>query len=188
MSDTLPRSRRTIAVFGASMSAPGDGYYDEGLRCGELLARAGFAVATGGYGGTMEAVSKGAGEAGGEVIGVTAPAVFPDRVRANEHVTTETRSRSLIERIGELTGSTDGAIVLWGSLGTAAELLVAWNLAYVAPHSGLVPKPVVAVGEPWTSLVPHLEETLGVEGGLVTVVNDVEHGVAAIVEQLDTQG
>ena len=80
------------------MSAPGDGYYDEGLRCGELLARAGFAVATGGYGGTMEAVSRGAKDAGGEVIGVTAPTVFPDRVRANEHVTTETRSPCCAQR------------------------------------------------------------------------------------------
>jgi uncharacterized protein (TIGR00725 family) len=180
--------RRTIAVFGASMSAPGDGYYDEGVRCGALLARAGFAVATGGYGGTMEAVSKGAREAGGQVIGVTAPGVFPDRARPNEHVTAETRSRSLIERIDELTGSTDGAIVLWGSLGTAAELLVAWNLAYVAPHSGLVPKPVVVVGDPWASLVPHLEETLGVEPGLVTIVGDVEHAVSAIEQHFGSQG
>lgn len=179
--------RQTIAVFGASLSAPGDGYYDEGLRCGTLLAEAGFAVATGGYGGTMEAVSKGASEAGGEVIGVTAPSVFPHRVRANEHVTTETRSQSLMERIGELTDASDGAIVLWGSLGTAAELLVAWNLAYVAPHSGLVPKPVVAVGEPWVSLVPLLEETLGIEGGLVRVVNDVDHAVAIVAEELRAQ-
>lgn len=187
MPESTIRPRRTIAVFGASLSAPGDGYYDEGLRCGTLLAEAGFAVATGGYGGTMEAVSKGAREAGGEVIGVTAPGVFPDRARPNEHVTAETRSRSLIERIDELTGSTDGAIVLWGSLGTAAELLVAWNLAYVAPHSGLAPKPVVVVGEPWASLVPHLEETLGVEPGLVTIAGDVDHAVSMISERLDGQ-
>lgn len=187
MPDSPSAPTHTIAVFGASLSAPGDGYYDEGLRCGALLARAGFAVATGGYGGTMEAVSKGASDAGGVVIGVTAPGVFPNRVRPNEHVTTETRSRSLIERIGELTGTTDGSIVLWGSLGTAAELLMAWNLAYVAPFSGRTPKPVVTVGEPWMSLVPHLEETLGIEAGLVTVVDDVEHAVAVLSEELRAQ-
>ena len=176
--------RRTIAVFGASMSAPGDGYYEEGLRCGELLAKAGFAVATGGYGGTMEAVSKGAREAGGAVIGVTAPDVFPSRLRANEHVTTETRSRSLMERIDELTGSSDGAIVLWGSLGTAAELMMAWTLAYVAPQSGLIPKPLITVGEPWATLVPHLEEVLAVPGGLVSVVEDVDTAVALMRDRL----
>lgn len=175
---------KVVAVFGASMSAPGDGYYDEGLVCGRLLAEAGFAVATGGYGGTMEAVSKGASEAGGEVIGVTAPGVFPERGRPNEHVTTETRSQSLMERIGELTGSSDGAIVLWGSLGTAAELLMAWNLAYVAPFSGRTPKPIVAVGEPWVSLVPHLEETLGIERGLVEVVDDVRTAVELLLADL----
>lgn len=184
MAEPTITPRRTIAVFGASMSAPGDGYYEEGLRCGELLARAGFAVATGGYGGTMEAVSKGAREAGGDVIGVTAPDVFPGRVRANEHVTTETRSRSLMERIDELTGNSDGAIVLWGSLGTAAELMMAWTLAYVAPQSGLTAKPVITVGEPWSTLVPHLEEVLAVPGGLVSVVNDVDHAVALLVERL----
>ncbi len=185
--DPMPeplRARRTIAVFGASMSAPGDGYYEEGRECGRLLAEAGFAVATGGYGGTMEAVSQGATQAGGEAIGVTVPGVFPNRKGPNTHVTTETRSRSLVARIDELTRSTDGSIVLWGSLGTATELLVAWNLAFVAPFSGLRPKPVIAVGEPWVSLVPYLVETLGTDGDLVTVVHDVEDAVALLIDRL----
>ncbi len=50
------RASRSVAVFGASQSRPGDGHYEEAVRCGELLARAGLTVATGGYGGTMEAV------------------------------------------------------------------------------------------------------------------------------------
>lgn len=178
-------ARRTIAVFGASMSAPGDGYYEEGRECGRLLAEAGFAVATGGYGGTMEAVSQGAREVGGEAIGVTVPDVFPDRKGPNTHITTETRSRSLVARIDELTRSTEGSIVLWGSLGTATELLVAWNLAFVAPFSGLRPKPVIAVGAPWVSLVPYLEETLGIDGALVTVVHDVKDAVRILIDRLE---
>ena len=175
---------RSIAVFGASGSRPGDGHYEEAVRCGELIARAGFTVATGGYGGTMEGVSMGASSAGGEVIGVTAPDVFTTRSGANRHVTIETRATTLTERIGYLVDGTAGALALWGSLGTTTELLVAWNLAYVAPFAARERKPVVAVGEPWLTLVPHLEATLATESGLVHVTTNVEDAVAHIVSSL----
>ena len=169
--------KRTIAVFGASRSLPGDPHFEEAALCGELLALAGFTVATGGYAGAMEAVSQGARLAGGHVIGVTAPGVFPGRVGANEHVVEERRAVSLVARIGQLIEETDGAIALWGSLGTATELLVAWNIAFVAPFSGEARKPVVAVGEPWTSIVPHLEESLETDPGIVTVTDNVTDAV-----------
>jgi uncharacterized protein (TIGR00725 family) len=176
---------RVIAVFGASRSTPGDPHYAEGEHCGRLLAEAGFTVATGGYGGTMEAASKGAREAGGRVVGVTAPSVFPARSGPNAHLTSETRADTLMERIAVLVEGSDGAIALWGSLGTACELLVAWNLSYVAPLSGVARKPIIAVGDPWRLLVPRLEVLLETERGLVTVVEDVRSAVdrlAALVE------
>jgi uncharacterized protein (TIGR00725 family) len=168
---------RTIAVFGASKSHQGDPHYEEGRQCGRLLAGAGFTVVTGGYGGTMEAVSRGAREMGGRVVGVTAPDVFPARSGPNDHLTTETRAASLMERIAELVEGSDGAITLWGSLGTACELIVAWNLAYVAPLSRRRRKPIIAVGDPWRSIVPSLEEALDTERGLVTIVDDVRTAV-----------
>ena len=174
----------TIAVFGASRSVEGDGHYEEAIRCGHLLAEAGFAVATGGYSGAMEAVSLGAKEAGGHVVGVTAPSVFPDRARANNHLSTETQAASLIERIGLLANGSEGSIALWGSLGTAAELIVAWNLAYVAPFSNADPKPIIAVGEPWMSLIPHLETELATIPDLVTVVDDVDTAVQEMTRRL----
>ena len=175
----------TIAVFGASSSRPGDGHYEAAVRCGRLLAEAGFGVATGGYAGTMEAVSLGAKRAGGHVVGVTAPTVFPDRVQANIHVTVETPAASLVQRIGILAEDTSGSIARWGSLGTAAELIVAWNLAYVAPLADLVPKPIVAVGEPWTSLVPHLESELKTTPRLVSIVSSVDEAVAEMIRRLE---
>ena len=175
---------RTIAVFGASRSLQGDPHFGEAVLCGKLLAQAGFTVATGGYGGAMEAVSQGAKAAGGHVVGVTAPDVFPSRVGANEHVMEERKAASLITRIGILADDADGAIALWGSLGTATELLVAWNLAFVAPFSGGNRKPVVAVGEPWTSIVPKLEESLETDTGIVTVTQNVSEAVQHIIAVL----
>lgn len=174
----------TVAVFGASGSSPGDEYYVEGERCGRLLAEAGFAVATGGYGGTMEAVSAGASSVGGTVVGVTAPSVFPDRSGGNRHLTVERSAESLVQRIADLAENTAASIALWGSLGTATELLVAWNLAYVAPFSGSRVKPVIAVGDPWRSLIPVLGRDLRTDASLVEVVDDVDAAVRKVSVRL----
>jgi hypothetical protein len=90
-----------------------------------------------------------------------------------------------VERIGILAEATSGSIALWGSLGTAAELIVVWNLAHVAPFADLIPKPIVAVGEPWTSLVPHLESELGTTPRLVSIVSTVDEAVAEMIRRLE---
>jgi hypothetical protein len=171
---------KVVAVFGASSPRPGEPSYDVGVRCGKLLAEAGYAVATGGYAGLMEAVSLGARQAGGRVIGVTVPDVFPHRSGGNEHLTEEMCAATLLERIHEMVEASIASIALPGSLGTATELLVAWNLAYVARFANAEPKPVIAVGNQWQHLVPLLTEELDTDGSLVTLVDTVGEAVAAI--------
>ena len=173
-------SRPVITVFGASRSRPGDGHYEAGERCGRLLAEAGFSVATGGYGGLMEAVSRGAQAAGGAAVGVTAPSVFPDRPGANAFVTEELRAASLVERIHQLTELSVASIALHGSLGTLTELVVAWNVAFVARLGETSPKPVVAVGPQWRSVVEALAAAVDTDGSLVTCVDTVDEAVAAV--------
>ncbi len=63
-----------IAVYGSARPAAGEALYEDARRLGALLAQQGHTVMTGGYCGMMEAVSRGAAEAGGSTIGVTAPA------------------------------------------------------------------------------------------------------------------
>jgi predicted Rossmann-fold nucleotide-binding protein len=77
-----------------------------------------------------------------------------------------------------------GSIALPGSLGTATELLVAWNLAFVARFTDDVPKPVITVGERWARIVPRLAEELTTDGGLVTTVLTVDAAVAALIDQI----
>lgn len=173
-----------VAVFGASASEPGDGHYEAGLLCGRLLADAGFGVATGGYGGLMEAVSAGAGEGGAEVIGVTAPTVFQDRTGANAFVTEERRAGSLTERVHELIDVAVASIALHGSIGTLTELTMAWNLAFVARYGGERAKPVVAVGPRWRHLVATLAAELDTDPGIVTCVDDVHGAVAEVRRRL----
>src|SRR5215472_12098630 len=90
---------RTITVFGSSRPEDGQADYAEARELGRALATAGFAVCTGGYGGVMEAVSRGASESGGRVLAVTA-SFF--RSRANRWVEEETRVDTWQERLFEL--------------------------------------------------------------------------------------
>lgn len=177
--------QRVVAVIGASATDPEDPDYLDGVRLGRLLAGAGYAVASGGYGGLMEAVSVGAAESGGRVIGVTAPSVFPRRAGVNAFVTDERPAATIPERIQDLLSISDAVVALPGSLGTLTELVLAWNIALVAPFSAREPVPIVAVGRIWAELVPLLTEKLATNGDLVQCVASVDEAAAIVAGHLD---
>src|SRR5215813_4987164 len=99
-----------ISVFGGSQPKEGDTAYAEAQELGRLLAQHGRTVLTGGYIGTMEAVSRGASEAGGHVIGVTCEEIENWRkVAPNRWVKEERRKKTLIERMQALINGSDAA-------------------------------------------------------------------------------
>jgi len=175
-----------IAVFGSSVVRPGEAAYESARECGRLLAEAGYAVATGGYGGAMEACSRGAADAGGRVIGVTAPAAFPGRPGANHWVRVEIPAPTLTERIHLMLNGSAACIALDGSIGTLTELLMAWNLAFVAGLSGRPARPVVAVGPTWAAVVAYLAAVIHSDPAGVTLVPDVGAAVAEVGRRVPT--
>ena len=122
---------KKVTVFGSSKCEPGDNDYNTAYRMGQLLGESGFSVATGGYQGSMEAVSKGASESGVEVTGCTTPNLFLDREGGNQYINNEIKSTNLSNRIGDLVGYSNIIIVLPGTIGTLTELLVAWNQEFI---------------------------------------------------------
>jgi hypothetical protein len=142
-------------------------------------------VVTGGYGGTMEAVSLGAAGAGGRVIGVTAPTLFPNRDGANPYVDELIEASSLAQRIDMMIGKADATLSLAGSLGTATELLMAWNINHIRRRSGHRLLPSAAVGEPWKKVADALVLLIGAEIDGIYWANGVDDGVEWIVGQLD---
>src|SRR5215831_8779225 len=94
-------SRPLIAVFGSSTAKPTDPAYQLALALGRAIGRAGADVMTGGYGGTMEACSRGTHEAGGSVVGVTVE-LFEKRGPVNPFVTERVHTADLFERLRHL--------------------------------------------------------------------------------------
>ena len=147
-----------VTIFGGSNPQPGSAAYTEALELGSLLAKAGHSVLTGGYIGTMEAVSRGANEAGGHVIGVTCDEIECWRaVRANAWVQEERRFKTLEQRLSELVHACDAAIALPGGPGTLTEIALTWNLMIVA---SIPPKPLILLGAGWKSVMESFYQSL----------------------------
>jgi len=136
-----------ISVFGSSRPLPGSEAYADARFLGGLLATAGFTIATGGYEGTMAAVSEGAAAAGGRVIGVTSERIEKNRgVRPNKWLSHEIKYKTLAERQLHLVRHNQGIIVLPGGIGTLAEFALAWSFVQVNEIS---PRPIVLLGRNW---------------------------------------
>ena len=177
-----------IAVFGSSATTPGSERWGEAESVGRRLAEAGFGVVTGGYAGTMEAASKGAAEAGGRVVGVVAPDLFKDRFGSNRFVSEEVSESTLAARIDKLTALASGTIVLPGSIGTAAELVVAWNMNHIARLAGVARLPTVAVGPELANVCQTLVTQLGANPVDVHCVDTGEEAVDWMLSQPEIHG
>jgi uncharacterized protein (TIGR00730 family) len=148
-----------VSVFGGAQPKSGSVAYQQAYELGRLLAEAGHAILSGGYVGTMEAVSKGASEAGGHVIGVTCDEIERWRgSKANPWVKEERHFATMQERLNELVRACDAAIALPGGPGTLTEISLTWNLMIVdvIPH-----KPLILVGAGWRAVFTEMFRSLG---------------------------
>lgn len=146
------KTEKIITVFGSSRPTEGDVEYEEARELGRSLARRGLAVCTGGYGGVMEGVSRGAKDEGGTTYGVTAE--FFQRT-ANEWVDTEVRVKTWEERLFELIRLADGYAVCKGGTGTLVELAVVWEMLN---KSVMLGKPIAVVGDFWQPILDRVRE------------------------------
>jgi len=145
---------KTVCIFGS--------YKDlskkekaEIVRLGKLLAENGATVISGGFGGTMEDISRGAKSAGGSTIGVTwYKWEKPIYNKANAFIDKEIVAETLFERIDIMLKKADAFIVLPGGTGTLLEL------SAVLEHlnKGLInPKPIIMLGDFWKPVLTCLK-------------------------------
>ena len=122
---------KTIAVIGARECNAKISRTAE--EVGELLAKGGYTIICGGLGGVMEAVCRGAKEAGGHTIGIL-PGSDPED--ANRYIDTAIATGMGINRNLIIIRSASGVIALNGGFGTLSELAFALQLQ----------KPVIGIG------------------------------------------
>src|SRR5215813_3802446 len=123
---------KVVSVFGSAGTRPGTPDFREAIQLGAILARSNYVVMAGGYGGTMGAVSQGAAEAGGHVIGVTV-GLFRERgLLPNLFLHEEIDLPSLAERLNYLVNRPAAYFALRGGVGTLSEITLAWSLLQVA--------------------------------------------------------
>lgn len=138
-----------VTVFGGAQPKEGTPAYEEARELGSLLAQSGHTVLNGGYMGTMEAVSRGANEAGGHVIGVTCIDIEEWRKsKPNPWIKEERRKKTLMDRLTALVEGCDAAIALPGGAGTLTEVSLMWNLMIV---ESLPRRPLILIGQGWQS-------------------------------------
>lgn len=127
--------RKIVAVIGAGTPLD-EATESTCLALGELAIEAGFRIATGGLGGVMDAVSRGARRAKsyreGDIVGIL-PTY--DRESASLAVDIVIPTGLGIARNIVLVSTADVVIAIGGGSGTLSEIAVAWQLG----------KPIVAL-------------------------------------------
>jgi predicted Rossmann-fold nucleotide-binding protein len=119
----------------------------------------------------MAAVSQGAAEAGGHVVGLTMKPWA--EIQANRWVAEEIAADDWFDRLRRLAGC-DAIVGLEGGLGTLAELSTTWANGQTDPGTN---PPLILVGPAWGELV-------GVIGRLL-VVDERDIGLVRLVGTVD---
>jgi uncharacterized protein (TIGR00730 family) len=124
---------------------------------GRALAKAGYAVITGGGPGDMEAANKGALEAGGESVGLAIE--LPYELKPNPYLTRTLSFRYFFVRKVMFVKYSRAFVILPGGFGTLDELFEAVTLIQTRK---VKPFPVILAGpsEYWDGLVHWLRNTV----------------------------
>ncbi len=174
-----------VTVFGGSQLKPGDAAYLQAYQLGNSLGKSGYSVITGGYMGTMEAVSHGAADAGAHVIGITCAEIEEWRgSKCNPWVKEERKHKTLRERISALIDSSDANIALPGGVGTLAEISLVWNEMLI---EAIKQRPLILIGEEWNNVITSFLSQMAIYHPpsvhkLIHCVNDINSAVGKLQE------
>ena len=177
--------RPAISVFGSARVREDNPVYALGVELGRRIAEAGFAVVTGGGPGAMEAVNRGAQEAGGLSVGFNIE--LQHEQGPNAYLDIERTFRHFYVRKTMFVKAAEGFVILPGGFGTLDELFESLTLIQTAK---VLHFPVVLVGTDfWGELVDWIDAELLADGmisredaALLSMTDDPEEAVRTIVE------
>src|SRR5881398_2918787 len=173
---------RAVSVFGSARTPPGTPEYADAERIGAALARAGYAVITGGGPGLMEAVNKGCCEAGGTSVGLGIELPFEQRI--NDWVDVGLNFRYFFARKTMFVKYAQAFVVMPGGFGTMDELFEALTLVQTGKVTSF---PVILFGSAyWSGLVDWLRTTMLGEHKINEVDLDLMHVTDDVEDVVDT--
>jgi uncharacterized protein (TIGR00730 family) len=149
-----------VAIFGSARTQPKDPVYSVAQETAGLLARAGFAVITGGGPGIMEAANRGALEAGGVSVGCNIE--LPHEQKSNDYLTLSLRFKYFFVRKMMFVKYSDAFVIFPGGFGTLDELFESLTLIQTGKIHNF---PVVLYGsEYWRGMLEWLQGPMLREG------------------------
>ncbi len=174
-----------VNVFGSARLGPESPYYQEGLKLGQLLSRAGINVVTGGGPGIMEGVNKGAFNEGALSIGLNI--TLPREQAPNVFQDISLSFRYFFVRKFMFMKHSIGFAILPGGFGTLDEMFEALTLIQTDKTE---PFPVVLIGRSyWAGLVDWMQDTMMKEGcigredvALFSVVDTAEEAARILID------
>jgi uncharacterized protein (TIGR00730 family) len=142
---------KIITIFGSGELKLKKSFYKETENIGKVLAENGYVVCCGGYGGTMEAVCKGAKSVNGKTIGITMD--YPGS-KPNDYIDENAVMPNWVERLMELIAIGDAYVILKGGSGTLVEISAAIEMMN---KKIMKEKLMLFYGDFWKSMVDILK-------------------------------
>ena len=183
--DALARLGPAVTLFGSARTPRSDPMYAAAETVAAGLARAGFAVITGGGPGIMEAANQGCREVGGLSVGLNIE--LPQEQDVNEYVDLAVAFRYFFARKTMFVKYAQGFVIFPGGYGTLDEMFEALTLVETGKIEGF---PVVLYGtDYWRGLIEWLRDPVERQGkispldlALFHVTDDAEEVVRTMVE------
>lgn len=183
--DSLHGIGPAVTIFGSARTSPNRPYYKKAEKIAFLLAKAGYAVITGGGGGIMEAANKGASKGKGISVGLNIN--IPFEQIPNDYADIKLEFKYFFIRKVMFIKYAMAYVIIPGGFGTMDELFEAVTLIETRR---IRPLPVILVdSEYWKGLLDWIKARLLKEGmispenlDILQVIDDPHEIVQTIME------